>query len=84
VKGTRRSLYVIDLHGERSFSEIPCRVSNIARNGGNAVSATGSNRWNPHDICRVSRAIPRVRSEAIRIPVTTQGLRALGWNRTIP
>ena len=43
--------------------------------------STGSNRWNPHDICRVSRAIPRVRSEAIRIPVTTQGLRALGWNR---
>ena len=53
MKGTRRSLYVNDLHGERSISEIPCRVSNIARDNGDIVPTTGSNRWSPHDVsCR--------------------------------
>ena len=37
VKGTQRSIYVIDLHRKRSISEIPCRVSNIARGGGNTI-----------------------------------------------
>jgi hypothetical protein len=38
VKGTHRSFYVVDLHGKRSISEIPCRVSNTARNDGDIVS----------------------------------------------
>jgi hypothetical protein len=52
VKGTRRSFYVICSHGKRSISEIPCRVSNIAQDGGNTAPTTGSNRWSPHDVCR--------------------------------
>jgi hypothetical protein len=53
VKGTRRSFYVDELHRKRSISEIPCRVSNIAQDGGNTAPTTGSNRWNPHDVsCR--------------------------------
>ena len=44
VKGTRRSPYVIGSHRERSISEIPCRVSNIAQDGGDTAPMTGSNR----------------------------------------
>ena len=33
------------------LSEIPCRVSNIAQGSGNTVPMTGSNRWNPNDVC---------------------------------
>jgi hypothetical protein len=44
VKGTHCSLYVIDSYGERSISEIPCRVSTIAQDGGNTAPVTGSNR----------------------------------------
>jgi len=64
-------------------SEIPCRVSNIAQGSGDTIPMTGSNRWNPNDVCAsASRAIPRVRFEAsacapLRFPVTTQGLRPL-------
>jgi len=59
-------------------SEIPCRVSNIAQDSGDTIPMTGSNRWNPNDVCTgASRAIPRVRFEATRFPVTTQGLRSL-------
>jgi hypothetical protein len=79
VKGTRRSLYVVDSHGERPISEIPCRVSNIARGGGNTVSIQPAQIGGAHTMSAgTSRVIPRVRSEAIRIPVTTRGLRALG------
>jgi hypothetical protein len=61
-----------------SPSEIPCRVSNIAQGSGDTTQMTGSNRWNPNDACTgVSRAIPRVRFETARFPVTTQGVRAL-------
>ncbi len=43
-------------------SEIPCRVSNIAQGSGDTIPMTGSNRWNPNDVCAsASRAIPRVR-----------------------
>ena len=53
-------------------SEIPCRVSNIAQDSGDTIPMTGSNRWNPNDACTgASRAIPRVRFEATRFPVTT-------------
>ena len=59
-------------------SEIPCRVSNIAQGSGDTIPMTGSNRWNPNDVCAsASRAIPRVRFETARFPVTTQGLRSL-------
>src|SRR5579862_4361917 len=59
-------------------SEIPCRVSNIAQGSGDTTQMTGSNRWNPNDACTgVSRAIPRVRFETARFPVTTQGVRSL-------
>ena len=61
-----------------SQSEIPCRVSNIAQDSGDTIPMTGSNRWNPNDACTgASRAIPRVRFETTRFPVTTQGLRSL-------
>ena len=45
VKGTRRSLCVIDSYGERSISEIPCRVSSDLherRNAGPTVSTRDS------------------------------------------
>jgi len=45
VKGTHRSFYVIDLHGKRSISEIPCRVSSDLhewRNAGHTVSTRDS------------------------------------------
>jgi hypothetical protein len=64
-------------------SEIPCRVSNIAQGSGDTIPMTGSNRWNPNDVCAsASRAIPRVRFEEralaqLRFPVTTQGVRPL-------
>ena len=58
------------------LSEIPCRVSNIAQDSGDTIPMTGSNRWNPNDVCAsASRAIPRVRFEKAiaptRFPVTT-------------
>jgi hypothetical protein len=65
------------------LSEIPCRVSNIAQGSGDTIPMTGSNRWNPNDVCAsASRAIPRVRFEASALaplcfPVTTQGVRPL-------
>ena len=34
------------------LSEIPCRVSNIARGGSDPVQITGSNRWSPPGACR--------------------------------
>jgi hypothetical protein len=61
-----------------SPSEIPCRVSNIAQGSGDTTQMTGSNRWNPNGACTgASRAIPRVRFETARFPVTTQGVRSL-------
>ena len=51
MKGTS-FFYVIDSLRKDCASEIPCRVSNIARGGGNTVPLTGSNRWNPHEVCR--------------------------------
>ena len=33
-----------------NLSEIPCRVSNIARGESDLVQTTGSNRWNPPDV----------------------------------
>ncbi len=64
--------------GLTDLSEIPCRVSNIAQGSGDTIPMTGSNRWNPNDVrASASRAIPRVRFEATRFPVTTQGLRSL-------
>jgi hypothetical protein len=70
-------------------SEIPCRVSNIAQGSGDTIPMTGSNRWNPNDVCAsASRAIPRVRFETgasapARFPVTTQGVRSLDGRKAI-
>ena len=56
----------------------------IARDGGDTISMTGSNRWNPSDVrASASWAIPRVRIEAIRFPVTTQGMRSLDGRKAI-
>lgn len=63
----------------RSSSEIPCRVSNIARGGGDTVSINRLKSVEPHrHPCRVSRAIPRVRTSRLVFPVTTQGVRIPG------
>src|SRR5476649_1367632 len=52
-------------------SEIPCRVSNIAQGSGDTIPMTGSNRWNPNDVCAsASRAIPRVRFHVNAFRVT--------------
>jgi hypothetical protein len=52
------------------ISEIPCRVSNIAQGSGDTIPMTGSNRWNPNDVCAsASRAIPRVRLQVNAISV---------------
>ena len=82
VKGTRRSLYVIDSHGERSISEIPCRVSDIARGGGNTVPTTGSNRWSPHDVCRdiTGNTEGKIRSDSD--PRNDSGVRSLDGRRS--
>src|SRR5271170_4279952 len=59
---------VVDL---QDLSEIPCRVSNIAQDSGDTIPMTGSNRWNPNDVCAsASRAIPRVRFRAGAFGVT--------------
>src|SRR5262249_53958426 len=58
-------------------SEIPCRVSNIARGGSNPVQTTGSNRWSPHGALQGGRGEYPGEDRHTTIPVTTQGLRSL-------
>jgi hypothetical protein len=60
------------------LSEIPCRVSNIARGDGNIVRITGSNRWSPTGAscgCVAGNTEGKIRRKN-RIPVTTRGMRS--------
>src|ERR1700756_3128256 len=71
------------------ISEIPCRVSNIAQDSGDTIPMTGSNRWNPNDVCAsASRAIPRVRLQvsvigAAWFPRNDLRVEILRWSRQL-
>ena len=61
-------------------SEIPCRVSNIARDDGNIVPTTGSNRWNPHDVsCRDVTGNTEGKIRSNPNPRNDSGVEIPGW-----
>jgi hypothetical protein len=75
----------LTLRGKKGnrVSEIPCRVSNIARDGSDPVKQPAQ-IGGAHTVpCRVPRVIPRVRSSHDD-PRNDSGGEIPGWNRTVP
>ena len=79
VSGTRNDSSV-PIWDVTRLSEIPCRVSQIARGGSDPDQLTGSNRWSPPDVAGTSRVIPRVRSSN-GDPRNDSGCEIPGWSR---
>jgi hypothetical protein len=67
------------------LSEIPCRVSNIARGGGDTVFKQPAQIGEAHTVplAGAPRVIPRVRPNVSSDPVTTQGMRSLDGRKAI-
>ena len=68
-------------------SEIPCRVSNIAQDSGDTIPMTGSNRWNPNDVCasaskgNTEGKIRGKRERAASFPRNDLRVEILRWSR---
>jgi hypothetical protein len=71
------------------ISEIPCRVSNIAQGSGDTVPMTGSNRWNPNDVCASAskgNTEGKIRGKRVRaasFPRNDSGCEIPGWLQAI-
>jgi hypothetical protein len=57
-----------DLWGVTRSSEIPCRVSEIARGGSDSAHTSSSNRWSPPGACRGAAGNTEGKTGAIRSP----------------